>query len=101
MAYLGAMPTYFFDMHQCSGVVTRDQAGREAADPAAAREIAIAMARAYMAEEVGRGCLCLSCWIVVTNEQGHHVLTLQFGEAIQLRPPHRHDPDEVEREFAE
>lgn len=40
-----------------------------------------------MAEEIRQTRLCLSCWIVISNERSNNVMTLQFGDAIAMPVP--------------
>ena len=78
------MPSYHLKFHNCDGAVTDVAMAIEAADLAAIRTIAIEYAREIMAEEVRKGRLCLSCWIVISDASAGNVMTLHFGEAIAM-----------------
>ncbi len=77
------MPRYFFDLHECGEVVV-DAEGCDARDPRAARELAMKSARSIMMAEVADGRLCLSCHIVIRDENRIAILEVPFREAIQL-----------------
>ena len=77
------MARYFFHLHDRSGQ-TVDQLGREIADLDEARSRAITAARAIMRADVGSGIVDLTARIEVTDAEGGVVLTLPFGEAVEL-----------------
>ena len=77
------MSRFFFHLHEC-GTITRDEAGLERADLAAARDEAVRSARGLMAGEILNGHLCLGCHIEVTDESGRSLLLLPFSEAVQV-----------------
>ena len=79
------MASFRFRLHECDGATSEAGSLVEAADLAAARLIAIQRARGMMAEEIKKGQLCLSCWIVISDERGDNVATLQFGDAIAFK----------------
>ena len=76
------MPRYFFHLH--NDIETRDEEGIELPDLAAARGVAEHEARAIAAEAVANGRLCLHHSIEVTDESGASVLTVRFGEAVEI-----------------
>lgn len=78
------MGVYFFTLHECSGRITEDPVGHEARDEEHARRIAIDKARGIMAHEISQGRLCLSCWLVIKDRKGHEIMTLHFGDAVQM-----------------
>ena len=80
------MPTYQLKFHECDGSVSDAGTLVDAADLASARDAAIMRAREIMAAEIMRGRLCLSCWIVISDERGDNQDTLQFGETIAFNP---------------
>lgn len=76
------MPRYFFHLH--NDIEARDEEGVELADLAAARAVAMREARAIAAAHVGNGRLVLSHSIEVTDEHGASLLTVSFGEVIEI-----------------
>lgn len=78
------MSVYVMTLHQCDGTSAdiSDPAPYESLD--AARAAAVRLARSIMIDEISHGRLCLTCWIVIKNEDGHGVMTVPFGEAIEL-----------------
>ena len=83
------MPLYFF--HICNGNgFTEDEEGRELADEAEARAVAVAGARDIMAEEMRAGQLNPASFIEVEDSEHRHLFTLLFSEAYTLVPPTMH-----------
>ena len=81
------MGRYFFHLHDRTGR-TEDQLGREVADLGDARSRAIKAARGIIQADVGSGIVDLTATIEVTDAEGGVVLTLPFGEAIELITGH-------------
>ena len=79
------MPRFFF--HVFDDVVVRDDEGIELPDAEAARGAALAGARAMMCDQLMKGRLSLHHRIEVEDEDGADVLTLPFGEAIEIENP--------------
>ncbi len=77
------MPRYFF--HVYDDVIAEDEEGSELPNLAAARLNALRGARDIIAEQVRRGYFVLSHWIDVVNEQGERVLTVTFGDAVDIK----------------
>ncbi|MEN2784872.1 DUF6894 family protein [Sphingomonas qilianensis] len=77
------MARYYFNLHEC-GTVTSDPEGREFASLAAARDAAKEDARAIMCEELGTGCLCLSCRIEITDGEGRCLDLVLFKDAVDV-----------------
>lgn len=79
--YRAGMTRFYFNLHEC-GRFTPDHEGVVLESLAAARERAIAEARAIMSAEVAEGRLCLSCNIEVLVEGGRRALNVPFVEAL-------------------
>lgn len=79
------MPKFVFTFHECDGNITADGVAREAVNLDAARELATERAREIMAAEVRKGRLCISCWIVISDQSGHYLATVQFFDALEVR----------------
>jgi hypothetical protein len=77
------MPRYFFHIRNDEHV--DDEEGTELPDVAAARDKALDGVLDLICESVRKGRLNLDDFIVVTDEQGHEVLKLQFREAFELK----------------
>lgn len=77
------MTRFYFNLHEC-GHCTPDDEGVLLADVSAAREKAVAEARAIMSAEVAEGRLCLSCSIEVLAEDGRAAVNVPFAEALVL-----------------
>ena len=77
------MPRYFF--HVYDDVIAHDEEGAELPNLAAARLNALKGARDLISDQVRRGYFVLSHWIDVVDEQGEKVLTLTFGEAVDIK----------------
>ena len=76
------MPRFFFNLRD--DVSVDDCEGKDLADAATARELAIKHARGIMSEDVKDGRLVLKDEIEVLDEQGEPVLTLSFRDAIDI-----------------
>ncbi|HEX9947949.1 MAG TPA: hypothetical protein VGA98_10450 [Allosphingosinicella sp.] len=76
------MPRFFF--HIYDDVEFRDEDGLELADTDSARRAAVAGARAMMCDQLTKGRLSLHHRIEVVDEQGGPVLTLAFGDAVEI-----------------
>ncbi len=87
------MGLFTFMHHECSGAVAEFTIDEDVDGLVEARTVALRIARSIMSEEIAQGRLCLSCWIVVKNDSGHNVLTVQFGDAVELidHPSCSHD----------
>jgi len=77
------MGHYFFHLHDRTGR-TLDQLGRELADLDQVRARAIRAARAIIRADVDVGIVDLTARIEVADSAGRPVLTLSFGEAVEL-----------------
>jgi hypothetical protein len=77
------VPRYFF--HVYDDVIAHDEEGAELPNLAAARLNALKGARDLISDQVRRGYFVLSHWIDVVDEQGEKVLTLTFGEAVDIK----------------
>lgn len=77
------MPRYFF--HVYDDVIVHDDEGAELPNGEAARLNAIRAARDIIAEQVRHGHFVLSHWIDVVDEQGEAVLTITFGDAVDIK----------------
>ena len=82
------MARYFFHLHDRSGR-TEDELGREMGGLDEVRGRAIKAARAIIQADVGGGIVDLTARIEVRDGAGEVVLTLPFGEAVELitNPP--------------
>lgn len=76
------MPKFFFNLRD--DVSINDWEGKELADVATARELAVRHARGIMSEDVKDGRLVLKDEIEVVDEQGEPVLMLRFRDAIEI-----------------
>ncbi|HEX8467415.1 MAG TPA: hypothetical protein VF620_06395 [Allosphingosinicella sp.] len=76
------MPRFFF--HVFDDAVIRDEEGIELADAEAARRTALEGARAMMCEQLVKGRLSLHHRVEVEDEEGGAVLTLRFGDAVEI-----------------
>ncbi|HLL30180.1 MAG TPA: hypothetical protein VK403_04210 [Allosphingosinicella sp.] len=79
------MPRFFF--HIYDDAVVMDEDGIELADAQAARAAALAGARAMMCDQLMNGRLSLHHRIEVEDEGGGAVLTLAFGDAVEIETP--------------
>jgi hypothetical protein len=77
------VPRYFF--HVYDDVIAEDEEGAELPNVAAARLNALQGARDLIADQVKRGYFVLSHWIDVTDEQGEKVMTVKFGDAVDIK----------------
>ncbi len=77
------MPRYFFNVYD--DVVALDEEGMELPNLQAARLHALAGARDLIAAQVKHGYMVRSHWIDVAGEQGEVVLSITFGEAVDVR----------------
>ena len=77
------MPRYFF--HVYDDVIAEDEEGAELPNLAAARLNALRGARELIADQVRRGYMVRSHWIDVADEQGEKVLTITFGDAVDIK----------------
>jgi hypothetical protein len=78
-----AVPRFHLHVHDRSGLV-RDVEGQDLPGLDAARAQAMRSARAIMAEDVRQGCLDLRGRVEVAGSDGAVLLTLRFGEAIEI-----------------
>jgi hypothetical protein len=76
------VPRFFF--HVFDDIVVRDDEGIDLADAEAAREAALAGARALMCDQLKQGRLNLSHRIEVEDESGAQVLMLPFSDAVEI-----------------
>ncbi len=77
------MPRYFF--HVYGDIIAEDEEGAELPNLAAARLNALHGARGLIADQVRRGYFVRSHWIDVVDEQGEKVLTITFGDAVDIK----------------
>ncbi len=77
------MPRYFF--HIYDDLIAHDEEGVELPNVSAARLNALIGARSLIAEQVKRGYLVLSHWIDVVDEHGEPVMTVTFGDAVDVK----------------
>jgi hypothetical protein len=80
--YSFGVPRFFF--HIYDDIVLRDEDGIELADAEVARSAALAGARAIMCDQLAKGRLSLYHRIEVEDESGGQVLTLAFGDAVEI-----------------
>lgn len=78
------MPRFFF--HVFDDAMTTDDEGLELADADAAREAALAGARAMICDQIKSGRLTLHHRVEVDDENGSTVLKLAFGDAVTIEP---------------
>lgn len=76
------MPRFFFHLHEC-GERIADQEGIER-EFDEIRPIALQNARDIMCAEVKDGQLCLSCSIIVEDENRDEVMRLSFRDALTI-----------------
>ena len=76
------MPRFFFNLRD--DVSVEDSEGKDLADAAQARELAVGYARGIMSEDVRDGRLVLRDEIDILDEQGEKILTLPFRDAIEI-----------------
>jgi hypothetical protein len=79
------MARYYFHVRDYFGSVV-DEEGQELADLTVARREALRSARAIMAEDVRQGFLDLKGTVEVADLHGRILLTLSFGDAVEIRP---------------
>lgn len=77
------MTRFYFNLHEC-GHSTLDNEGVLLADVAAARDKAVAEARAIMSAEVFEGRLCLGSNIEVLGYNGELAVNVPFVEALTV-----------------
>ena len=77
------MPRYFFNVYD--DVIASDEEGMELPNEQAARLHALIGARDIMVEQVRRGYLVRSHWIDVLDHQGEVLLTVTFGDAVDIK----------------
>jgi hypothetical protein len=80
------MPRFFFHVFNGNGE-TPDDAGIDLQDQSAARKIALDSIRSMIAEEARQGTIDLNGFIVLKDEPGNVLLTVDFIEAFELRLP--------------
>jgi hypothetical protein len=79
------MPQYYFHLYNDANV--SDESGKELPDLDAARAYAVDMARFEVAQAATRdGRIVLSHRIDVEDESAAVLVTVQFGDAVQVRP---------------
>ena len=76
------MPRFFFLI--ADGDVYEDEEGQQYADGDAAMVAALTAARELMAEDVKNGHISLRDRIVVSDEEGQVVGTLNFKDALKI-----------------
>ena len=78
------MGRFHFNIRNGSGE-TRDEEGRELADPQEAEALAVEGARSLLSEEVLAGDLDLRGCIEVTDDAGRVIFTVAFKDVLTLR----------------
>ncbi len=79
------MPRYLF--HVCDGAgFCEDADGIELPDRDAAFQEAIRSARSLMVDEIIQGRLSLASFIEVEDENGVHLFTVTFEDAVEIEP---------------
>lgn len=78
------MPHYYFHVRNGNGLV-EDEEGRDLPDRATARAEALKGVRSILSEDVLAGFLDLQGRIDVVEEAGEPVLSMDFGEAVDVR----------------
>jgi hypothetical protein len=78
------MPRYYFHVHNDD--ITHDQEGKELSDDLAAGSFATLGARSLAAASVVEGHLVLSHFVRVEDADKQHVMTVTFGDAVNVRP---------------
>jgi hypothetical protein len=78
-----AVPRFYFHLHD--DIVAEDEEGALLSDVASAQLEAVRAARGLAADQVLEGRLELGHRIEVHDEAGNCVLTVRFGEAIDIR----------------
>ena len=76
------MARFFF--HIFDDIVIRDDEGIELPDAEAARAAAVAGGRAMMCDQLVKGRLSLHHRVEVEDEDGAAILTLPFGDAVEI-----------------
>lgn len=77
------MPRYFFNVYD--NVVAPDDEGQELPNMQAARLYALAGARDIIAAQVKHGYMVRSHWIDVADDQGQVVMSVTFGDAVDIK----------------
>ena len=78
------MPRFHLNLYNGLGL-TADEEGVELADAAAAREEAVRSIRSLVSEEAKQGHIDLSGRVEIIAENGDHVTTIRFAEAVALQ----------------
>jgi hypothetical protein len=78
------VPRFFF--HVFDDAEMLDDEGLELADAEAARGAALAGARSMICDRVKSGRVTLHHRVEVEDERGAPVLTLAFGDAVEIEP---------------
>jgi len=78
------IPRYYFHVRNGNGLV-EDEEGRSLPDRDTARAEALKGVRSMLSEDVLSGFLDLQGTIDVVEEAGEPVLSLDFGEAVDVR----------------
>lgn len=86
-AFISEMPRFYLHISDGHEFI-EDEEGMELKDAEAAREEAIRGARDVMAEDIRSGELNLSSFIEVEDEEGRWLLTISFGEVVELTQRH-------------
>ena len=75
---------YFFHVHD--DLTAIDEEGADLPDPAAAKYYALAAARELICDEIRSGRVNLDHMIKIEDENGVHVGTIRFSDAVQIQP---------------
>lgn len=74
---------FLFHLDEC-GVVTKDDEGHDLPDIHAAKAFALKSVRDIMCAEISEGRLCLSCAMLVSDEDGALMFVLPFRDAVAI-----------------
>jgi len=77
------MQRFYFNVYD--HVECIDEEGQLAADLSAARDLALESVRALACEQICSGYLHLDDYLVVTDADGLELLTVSFGEGLEIR----------------
>jgi len=78
------MPLYYF--HVYNDDVTMDEEGQDFPDAAAARVQAVKSVRELICDDVRKGRVTLSDRIEVEDAHHRPMLTLTYGETVEIKP---------------
>jgi hypothetical protein len=76
------MARFFFHLHECGSILPDDEGVER--EPCELHTAALAAARDVMCGEIVRGKLCLSCFILIKDENRQEVMRVTFREAVDV-----------------